>query len=128
MKESEKIKPKIKRQEKCEFCNDVFWNLDHHSKSCKDRKRFIDELDEKGILTRDDFEEEIIWVSGGLKVVLTLRGKLSTADYLKKEKKLKKTAKEDIKLITNLLKFEKKREIRIEYDSGEDELDLSVIY
>ncbi len=127
MRKAEKI-ISTKKQEKCEFCNGLFWNLYYHSKTCEDRNKFIDELDKEGILTRDGFigEDETIWVSGGLKVVLTLRKKLSTEDYLKKEKKSKNIAKEDIKLIRNLIRFENENKIRIEYDGEDDELDIKI--
>ena len=79
MKEAGKVEPKIKQQEKCEFCNELFWNLGQHSKTCKERGEFIRGLDKEGILIRDRFADDTIWISGGLKVILTLRGELSRA-------------------------------------------------
>lgn len=127
MKEPAKVEPSIRKQEKCEFCNDVFWNLGTHQKACPERKEFMEELDKKGILTRSNgFKEDTIWVSGGLKIVLSLRGKLSTENYLKKELKLRNPQKENIRLIKNLLAYENKHDIRIEYDGDKDELDMTL--
>ena len=125
MKEADKIRT-TKKQEKCEFCNELFWNLDHHSKTCDERKQFMGDLDKEGILIRSRFDDESVWVSGGLKVILSLRGKLSTKEFLDKENKSRNKNKEDIKLIKNLLKFENQRAIRIEYDGEDDELDIKI--
>lgn len=113
------IKPK-----KCEFCEDLFWNLGRHQSGCKDRKQFIDELNKIGVLERPRLLKDDIWVSGGMKVVLILRDNLTTDKYLEEQLK-KKLKKDDIQLVKNLKEFEDYHNMRLEYDSEKDELGLT---
>lgn len=120
----EGIKTIEKEKEKCEFCNETFWNLGAHQRACKEKKKFDDNLDENGIVIRTIglFDKEIVYVSGGMQVVLILRGKMTTEEYLKQYRKKKERS--GLKLIKNLLKFERKNNVRLEYNSKKDKLYL----
>lgn len=125
--EKHEVKTIEKKKEHCEFCNETFWNLGAHQRGCEEKKEFDDCLEENGIVIRSSrfLGDEIIYVSGGMQVILILRGRMTTEEYLKQYRKGKERS--GLKLIKNLLEFETENNIRLEHNDKEDKLYLKKV-
>lgn len=81
-------------------------------------KEFEKKLISEGII--EDNKNDRVWFSGGMKVLLILRGDRTTIQLLENLKNNKRTAKENIQDTKRLLKFETDYGVKVEYDGDED--------